>query len=87
MFLSGTVCAGMHSFCFGVRAVCVVYSCLLGLTSEDWAELGPAGDPSFRGVLAQRDLQEEHGQASPEQEDGVRDEKCTWVMDTGNSSE
>lgn len=51
---------------------------MFGLTSEDGAEFGPAGDPSFRGVLAQRNLQEEHRQATPEQEDEVRDEKRTW---------
>ena len=54
---------------------------MLGLTSEDGAELGPAGDPSFRRVLAQSNLQEEHRQAAPKQEDGVRDEKRSWVME------
>ena len=47
------------------------------LTSEDWAELLPAGDATLGGVLAQGHLQEEDGQASSEQEDGVRDEKRT----------
>lgn len=58
----------------------------LGLTGEDGAELGPAGDPSLGGVLAQCNLQEEHRQATPKQEDEVRDEKRTWVKETGNSS-
>lgn len=53
----------------------------VGLTSEDGAELGPAGDPSFGRVLAQCDLQEEDGQAAPEQEDEVGDEERTCVMD------
>lgn len=66
-------------------SMCSVY--VLRLTGEDGAELGPAGDPSFRGVLAQCNLQEEHRQATPEQEDEVRDEKRTWEMDTGISSE
>lgn len=51
----------------------------VGLTGEDRAEFGPAGDPSLGGVLAQRDLQEEDRQASSKQEDEVRDEKRTWV--------
>lgn len=59
--------------------VCV---CVFELTSEDGAELSPAGDPSLRGVLAQCDFQEEHRQTTPEKEDEVRDKKCTW----GNSS-
>lgn len=57
------------------------------LTSEDGAELGPAGDASFRGVLAQCNLQEEHRQATPKQENEVRDEKRTWMAETGNGSE
>lgn len=55
--------------------LCVVHEC--GLTGEDGADLGPAGDPSFRGELTQCNLQEEHRQAAPKQEDGVRDEKST----------
>lgn len=47
------------------------------LTGKDGAELSPAGDPSLRGVLAQRDFQEEHRQTTPEKEDEVRDKKCT----------
>lgn len=47
------------------------------LTREDGAEFGPAGDPSFRGVLAQRHFQEEDRQASPNKEDEVRDEEGT----------
>lgn len=58
--------------------LCLCSVDVFGLTSEDGAEFGPAGDPSFRGVLAQRNLQEEHRQATPEQEDEVRDEKRTW---------
>lgn len=54
--------------------VCVY---MFGLTSKDGAEFGPAGDPSFRGELAQCDLQEEHRQTTTEQEDEVRDEKRT----------
>lgn len=48
-----------------------------GLTGEDGAQLGPAGDSSFRRVLAQGDFQEEHRQAAPKQEDEVRDEERT----------
>lgn len=55
---------------------CLLVS-VFGLTSEDGTELGPASDPPLRGILAQCDLQEEHRQATPEQEDEVRDEKCT----------
>lgn len=58
-----------------------------GLTGEDGTELGPAGDPSFRGVLAQCNFQEEHGQATPKQEDEVRDEERTLVTETGNRPE
>lgn len=63
--------------------MCSVY--VSGLTGEDGAELGPAGDPSLRGVLAQRNLQEEHGQATTKQEDEVRDEKRAWKMGYGES--
>lgn len=58
-----------------------------GLTSKDGTELGPAGDPSFRCVLAQCDLQEEDRQATPKQEDEVRDEERTLVTETGNRPE
>lgn len=57
-----------------------------GLTGEDGAEFRPACDPSFRGVLAQCDLQEEDGQTSSKQEDEVRDEKRTWVTERGAQS-
>lgn len=81
--MSEMICAVMRSLYFCVRACAVSHI----LTGEDGAELGPAGDPSFRGVLAQCDLQEEYWQATPKQEDEVRDEKRTWVTETGNSSE
>lgn len=61
--------------------------CVFELTSEDGAELGPAGDPSLRGVLAQCDFQEEHRQTAPEKEDEVRDKKCTWEIQVGLSSD
>lgn len=67
----------MQSFLFLCLCASVCFVHALGLTSEDGAELGPARDSSFRGVLAQCNLQEEHGQATPEQEDEVRDEKRT----------
>lgn len=56
------------------------------LTGKDGAELGPAGDPSFRGVLAQRHFQEEDRESTTEQEDEVRDQKCSCVTETGNGS-
>lgn len=46
-----------------------------GLTGKDGAELGPAGDPPFRRVLAQRHFQEEHRESAAKQEDEVRDQK------------
>lgn len=58
-----------------------------GLTGEDGAELGPAGDPPFRGVLAQCHFQEEHRESAAKQEDEVRDQKRTCVTETGTSSE
>ena len=56
-----------------------VCMCAVPLTSEDGTELSPAGDASLRSKLAQSHLQEEHRQTSPKQEDGVGDEKSTWV--------
>lgn len=58
-----------------------------GLTGEDGAELGPAGDPPFRGVLAQRHFQEEHWESAAKQEDEVGDEKRTCGRETGTGSE
>ena len=48
-------------------------------TSENGAELLPAGDAALRGELTQGDLQEEDRQASAKQEDEVGDEKCACV--------
>lgn len=50
-----------------------------GPTSEDGAELLPAGDATLGGELAQCHFQEEHRQPPTEQEDEVRDEKCSCV--------
>lgn len=58
-----------------------------GLTGEDGAELGPAGDPPFRCVLAQRHFQEEHRESAAKQEDEVGDEKRTCGRETGTGSE
>lgn len=66
---------GVHSAGLGDLLEC------LGLTGEDGAELGPAGDPPFRGVLAQRHLQEEHRESAAEQEDEVGDQKRTCEGD------
>lgn len=46
-------------------------------TSEDGAELLPAGDATLRGELTKRDLQEEDWQTSTKQENEVGDEKRT----------
>lgn len=48
-------------------------------TSEDGAELLPAGDAALGGELPQCHLQEEDRQTSTKQEDEVRDEKGTCV--------
>lgn len=48
-------------------------------TSEDGAELLPAGDAALRGELTKGDLQEENWETSTKQENEVGDEKCTWV--------
>lgn len=52
-------------------------------TSEDGAELLPAGDATLGGELAQCHFQEEHRQSSTKQEDEVRDEKCSCVEGGG----
>lgn len=50
------------------------------LTFKQGTDFPPAGDASLAGVLAQRRLQEEDGNATGEQEDQVGDEERTWVQ-------
>lgn len=50
------------------------------LTFKQGTDFPPAGDASLAGVLAQRCLQEENGNATGEQEDQVGDEERTWVQ-------
>lgn len=52
-------------------------------TFKQRADLSPAGNTPFAGVLAQGDLQEEDRNAAGEQEDHVRDEECTWKAEIG----
>lgn len=47
------------------------------LTREQGADLFPAGDAPFRGVLAYDYLQEKHRQAAPKQENKIRYEEGT----------
>lgn len=47
------------------------------LTSKQGADLFPAGDAPFRGILAYDYLQEKHRQAAPKQENKIWYEKCT----------
>lgn len=49
-------------------------------TSEDGAELLPAGDAALGGELPQGDLQEEDWQTSAKQENEVGDKKCTSAV-------
>lgn len=46
-------------------------------TFKQGTDLSPAGNASLAGVLAQRRLKEEDGNATGEQEDQVGDEECT----------
>ena len=48
-----------------------------GFTLEHGADLPPGGHPALAGVLAQRRLQEEHGDAAEEEEHKVGDEEDT----------
>jgi len=52
------------------------------LTFEQRADLPPAGDASLAGVLAQRGLQEEHGDPTRKEENEVRDEEGPWMEQT-----
>lgn len=49
------------------------------ITFKKWTDLPPAGDATLTGVLTQRRLQEEHRYSTGEQENKVRDEKCTCI--------
>lgn len=53
------------------------------LTREQGADLFPAGDAPFRGILAYDDLQEKHRQAAPKQENKIWYEKRTYREQNG----
>ena len=55
---------------------------MMRVTFKQRADLPPAGDASLAGELAQRRLQEEHGDPAGEEEDQVGDEERPWRGDT-----
>lgn len=81
--LSYFACHQISYFLPKVDTKPILVAVCLQLTGEDGAELGPTGDSSFRGVLAQGNFQEEHRKSTTKQEDEIRDEKCTWEIEAG----
>lgn len=62
---------------FRSRVLDVTASKKWAITFKQWTNLPPAGDSTLIGILAQRDLQQEDGDATSKQEDEVRDEEST----------